>query len=512
MTSVRTLALVLGDQLDRDGPALRGLDPARDAVWMAEVRGESTHVWSHVQRTALFLAAMRHCAADLRARGLRVVYQEIGDDGAAATLGAALARDLALLRPERAVVAEAGDFRVERDLRETCAAAGVPLDVLPDTHFLCSRAEFADHARGRRQLRLEFFYREMRRRHGVLLDDGEPCGGSWNYDAENRGAFGRDGPGLVPRHAAFPPDEVTRRALDDVRRHFPGHPGSLDAFDWPVTPAQAREALRDFIDNRLADFGRYQDAMWSGQPVLWHARISAALNLKLLDPREAIRAAEAAYRAGRVPLASAEGFIRQILGWREYVRGIYGLKMPGYAELNALGATEPLPAFYWTGATEMRCLRETIGQTLRLAYAHHIQRLMVTGLYALLHGVRPQEVHAWYLAVYADAVEWVELPNTLGMSQYADGGLLASKPYVATGKYIERMSDACRGCRFRPERATGDDACPFTTLYWDFLMRHEARLARNPRMALQVRNLARLGPEERDAIRSRAAELRRAPV
>jgi deoxyribodipyrimidine photolyase-related protein len=313
---------------------------------------------------------------------------------------------------------------------------------------------------------------------------------------------------VVPAPAAFPPDATTREVLALVERRFAGHPGRLDAFDWPVTPAEARRALADFIDRRLADFGRHQDAMWEREPWLYHSRLSAALNLKLLDPREVVAAAEAAYRAGRAPLASAEGFIRQILGWREFVRGVYWLRMPDYAAVNALGATGPLPAFFWTGDTEMACLRDAIGQTLELGYAHHIQRLMVTGLYTLMLGVEPRRVHEWYLAVYVDAVEWVELPNVIGMSQHADGGYLASKPYVATGKYIQRMSNHCAGCRFDPAKASGADACPFTTLYWDFLERHEARLAANPRMALQVKNLARLSADARAAIRERAASIR----
>ena len=301
---------------------------------------------------------------------------------------------------------------------------------------------------------------------------------------------------------------MTDKVLDLVRARFAGHPGSLEDFSWPVTPEQAQAALADFIEHRLALFGRYQDAMWVGEPWLFHSRISVALNLKLLDPREVIAAAETAWREGRAPLAAVEGFIRQVLGWREYVRGIYWTRMPAYAELNALGADRPLPGWYWTGDTEMACLRDAIGQTLHLGYAHHIQRLMVTGLFAQLLGVDPRAVHEWYLAVYVDAVEWVELPNVLGMSQYADGGVMASKPYVATGKYIARMSNACRACPFDPALRTGPTACPFTTLYWDFLVRHDGLLAGNPRMALQVRNARALPADERAAIQARADEVR----
>ena len=504
---IRHLVIVLGDQLDPSSSALDGFDPARDAIWMAEVAEESTHVWSGKTRIALFLAAMRHFRDAQRALGRTVLYRSLDDTSD--TLAGALARSIAASKPERLIMTEPGDWRVQQSLEEVAAATRVPLETRTDRHFFATLAEFNAHAKGRKQLRLEFYYRELRRQHGVLLDaKGGPEGGDWNYDAENRGAFGKKGP---PEHAApiaFPPDAVTREVLTLVNERFAAHPGDLTAFDWPVTPADARRALDDFIAHRFPRYGEFQDAMWHGEPWLFHSRIAAAMNLKLLDPREAVHAAERAYRAGEVPLAAAEGFIRQILGWREYVRGIYWLFMPRYLEGNALGAHETLPRFYWDGDTEMDCLRDAIGQTLRLGYAHHIQRLMVTGLYALMLGVEPKRVHEWYLAVYVDAVEWVELPNTIGMSQYADGGIMASKPYVATGKYIQRMSDHCSRCRFDPAKSTGDDACPFTTLYWDFLMRHEKLLAANNRMALQVKNLARIPAEERAAIQARATEIR----
>jgi len=500
--SCRHLVVVLGDQLNRDASAFDGFDPAQDRVWMCEATEESTHVWSSQQRTVQFLAAMRHFAQALRDEGLPLHYEPLREGGLADALREAMAR----WRPARVRLTQPGDWRVLQALRD--AAGDTPLDLTEDRHFLCSSARFAQHARGRRQLRMEFFYREMRREHGVLMDGDQPCGGAWNYDADNREAFGANGPGFVPPPTRFEPDALTREVIALVQQRFADHPGQADPFGWPVTRAQALQALQAFIDERLPHFGRWQDAMWTGEPWLYHAHLAAALNLKLLNPREVIAAAETAWREGRVPLESAEGFIRQILGWREYVRGIYWLRMPGYAEQNALAAPHDLPAWFWTGDTPMRCLADAIGQTLRHGYAHHIQRLMVTGLFALLYGARPQQVHGWYLSVYVDAVEWVELPNTLGMSQYADGGLLASKPYIATGRYIERMSDHCRGCRFDPGQRTGDRACPFTTLYWDFLMRHEARFASHPRLALQVKNLARIGPAEREAIAARADTIR----
>ena len=507
-TRVRNLVVVLGDQLDPASAALDGFDPKADAVWMAEVKGEGTHVWSTKPRLAVFLAAMRHHRDALRAAGRTVHYTDLDTPSNRGTLAAELAHSIHTLRPKGLVVVEPGEYRVRQDLQATADAAGVPLDVRTDRHFLCTGDEFAAHAAGRKQLRMEFFYREMRTRAGVLLDaDGDPEGGAWNFDKENRGTFPKGGPGLVPEPASFPPDAVTRSALDAVERHFPDHPGSLKHFDWPVTPADADRALADFVANRLPAFGDYQDAMWTDRPYLYHARLSQAMNLKLLDPRPVIAAAEAAYHDGHAPLAGTEGFVRQILGWREYVRGIYWRHMPGYLDRNALNATRPLPGAYWTGDTDMNCLRQAVTQTLEYGYAHHIQRLMVLGLFALLLGVEPKQVHEWFLAVYVDAVEWAELPNVLGMSQYADGGVMASKPYAASGKYIHRMSNYCKGCRYDPAKSVGDDACPVTTLYWDFLLRHEATLVKNPRMALQVKNLKRLTPGDRTAVRDQAGRV-----
>jgi len=505
---VRTLVLVLGDQLDGQASAFDGFDPAQDAVWMAEVEEESTHVWSSKQRIALFLAAMRHFAQALQAAGRPLHYRRLDDPENRGSLAAELQASLAQLAPQRVVMTAPGDWRVWQALKSTVEGAGLTLDVREDRHFFTTVGEFAAHAKGRKSLRLEYFYRELRQRHGVLMHEGQPVGGQWNFDADNREAFGPAGPGAVPPRASFEPDALTREVLRLVETRFAQHPGTLDSFAWPVTREQALQALDRFIEQRLPLFGRFEDAMWPGEPWLYHSQLSAALNLKLLGAREVVQAAETAYHAGRAPLTSVEGFIRQILGWREYVRGIYWTQMPAYLERNALDANEQLPDWYWTGDTDMACLREAITQTLRHGYAHHIQRLMVTGLFALMLGVRPQRVHEWYLSVYVDAVEWVELPNTLGMSQYGDGGLMASKPYVATGKYIQRMGGGCTDCRYDPAKRTGERACPYTTLYWDFLLRHEQSLARNARMALQVKNVARLGATERAAIQQRAAAIR----
>jgi deoxyribodipyrimidine photolyase-related protein len=520
VVELRTLVLVLGDQLDAEAAAFDGFEPALDAVWMAEVAEESTHVWSSKPRTAMFLAAMRHFGQELRATGKELHYTALDDTHNAGSLSAQLLADLVRLRPNRLVMTAPGDWRVLQAIKAVAAEVQLPLDIREDRHFFCSVRDFAAHAKGRKSLRMEYFYREQRRRHQVLMQPAaaagalsdQPVGEQWNFDVDNREAFGADGPQDVPPRACFAPDAVTRDVMALVNTRFAQHPGQLHSFAWPVTRTQALESLRLFIQERLPLFGRYQDAMWPGDPWLYHSHISAALNLKLLNPREVVAAAQTAYESGLVPLSSAEGFIRQILGWREYVRGVYWTQMPGYAERNALQAQEELPAWYWTGATDMACLRDALQQTLEHGYANHIQRLMVTGLYALMLGVHPLKVHAWYLAVYVDAVEWVELPNTLGMGQYADGGVMGSKPYIATGKYIQRMSPHCKGCRYDPAQRTGDRACPFTTLYWDFLMRHEATLARNPRMALQVKNVARLTSDQKQAVLDRAAAIRQGVV
>ncbi len=506
-TSLRQLVVVLGDQLDPRHPLVAGLDPTRDCVFMAEVREEATHVCSHKARIALFLSAMRHYCDALRSRGIAVHYLRL-DEHTHVSLAEALAAELEAHRPQQVAMLQSGDARVQGTIEAAVRLAGLPLEVVPDPHFLIDPKMFQAWLRRRKQPRLEHFYRAVRKQTGMLMENGEPQGGKWNFDAANRSSFGRQGPRQLPPPPAFPPDEITREVISLVNRAFPEHPGMLDDFDWPVTADEAELALEDFVAHRLPLFGTFQDAMWAGEPFLYHSLLSPSLNLKLLNPRAVLRRAQGSLQEGATPLACAEGFVRQILGWREYVRGIYWERMPQYADVNALHAEHELPGFFWSGDTDMACLREVIGQTLRYGYAHHIQRLMVTGLFCLLLGVRPQRVHAWYLAVYVDAVEWVELPNTLGMSQYADGGYLASKPYVASGKYIDRMSNYCKTCRYKPADALGDDACPYTTLYWDFLSRHRKRFANHPRTALQWRNLERFDAETIRKIRRRADRLR----
>ncbi|WP_270938888.1 cryptochrome/photolyase family protein [Falsiroseomonas oryzae] len=499
-----TLRVVLGDQCSDGLSALEGLDPARDVVLMAEVRAECTYVRHHKQKIALVLSAMRHFARRLEARGVRVRYVRLDEPGNTQTLRGEVERAAAALGASRILCTHPGEWRVAQDMRGWQDATGVPVEIRDDTRFLCSLDRFRAWAGERKQLRMEFFYREMRRATGLLMEGpDEPAGGQWNFDHDNRAALPRDIRPPKPRR--FAPDEVTREVMSLVAREFPDHFGTLDAFAWPVTAEDAEAALDDFIRHRLPLFGTYQDAMAEGEPTLFHALVAAALNVGILDPRAACGAAERAYRAGDAPLNAVEGFIRQILGWREYVRGIYWLRMPAYRDTNALEATRPLPWFYWSGETDMACLRAAIAQTRDLAYAHHIQRLMVTGNFALLAGLDPAAVNDWYMVVYADAYEWVELPNTHGMALHADGGVMASKPYAASGAYINRMSDHCRGCAFDVKQATGARACPFNFLYWDFIARHADRFARNPRMAMPLRTLAKMDPRKVQAMRAQAA-------
>lgn len=496
------LGLMLGDQLSFDLAILKVLDPGRDVLLMAEVDGEARYVPHHPQKIVLVFSAMRHFAKALQDRGWRVEYVRLDDPDNSGSIVGELRRWRKILKADEMHVTECGEWRLEQALRDS----RLPLVWHADQRFLCSRQAFARWAKGRTSLRMENFYHGMRKRCGLLLEpDGSPVGGSWNFDADNRKKLPKGLHGPMP--ARFRHDSVTRDVIALVHERFKDHYGSIDGFDYPVTHDQAQTLWQHFLDFGLAAFGDYQDAMAEGEPYLFHARISAALNIGLLEVRQLCNDVEGAFRQGRVPLNAAEGFIRQLIGWREYVRGIYWLRMPEYAGLNALGNRRPLPAFYWTGNTGMRCMAQAIGQTLELGYAHHIQRLMVTGNFALLAGIAPPEICEWYLAVYMDAYDWVELPNTLGMVMHADGGYLGSKPYCASGRYIQRMSDHCGQCQYRVSHAVEEDACPFNALYWHFLIRHRSLLAKNPRLALAYRNLNGMKDSRRDALWQRGENL-----
>jgi deoxyribodipyrimidine photolyase-related protein len=497
------LRMILGDQLSPRLSALSDLNPANDIVLMAEVQDECTYVPHHAIKIVLVLSGMRHFASELAARGVAVDYIRLDDPANTHSLRGEFLRAVARHAPERAVMTEPGEWRLSEDMRHWQATSGIELDIRDDTRFFARIQDFLSWARGRRGLRMEFFYRDMRRQTGILMDGDSPAGGRWNFDAENRSSLPRQV--QAPTTPCFPPDETTQAVMDLVLKRFPDHVGDAADFGLPVTREQARVALADFVRHRLPSFGTWQDAMKTGEPVLFHALVSTSLNLGLLEPREICEAAECAYRDGNAPLNAVEGFIRQILGWREYVRGIYWANMPDYAGKNALGATRRMPWFYWTGETRMNCLHQAIGDTLRHAYAHHIQRLMITGNFALLAGLHPDDVDEWYLVVYADAYQWVEMPNTRGMALFADGGIMGSKPYAASGAYINRMSDYCKSCAYDVKDAVGENACPFNFLYWDFFARNQKALAGNIRLAMPNKTLSRMDPVKVAAMRRNAA-------
>ncbi|WP_416739570.1 cryptochrome/photolyase family protein [Pseudomonas sp. NFX71] len=502
MNKTHRLCLVLGDQLSFDLASLKGLDSERDTVLLVEVMEEASHVPHHPQKIALIFSAMRHFAEALQQRGIRVQYVTLDDPQNSGSVPEELRRWQSLLQPDELHLTECGDWRLEQSLKD----CGLAIQWHTDTRFLCTRLEFASWAEGKKQLRMEFFYREMRRKSGLLLNgDGSPVGGAWNFDADNRKALPK---GVrAPSPVRFSADAITQEVLELVAKNFSSHYGALDTFDYPVTHADAQALWDYFLDWSLAAFGDYQDAMASDEPFLFHARISAALNIGLLDLRQLCSDVEAAYWAHSIPLNAAEGFIRQLIGWREYVRGVYWLKMPDYAGGNLFGNSRPLPEFYWTGDTKMNCMGQAIGQSLKHAYAHHIQRLMVTGNFALLAGIAPSQICDWYLAIYMDAFDWVELPNTLGMVMHADGGYLGSKPYCASGQYIKRMSDYCRNCAYKVSESTTDDACPFNSLYWHFLIRHGDLLRSNQRMGMVYKNLDRMTESKQQALWDRGQKL-----
>lgn len=497
------LVLVLGDQLSPALSSLQAADKARDRVLMVEVSEEATYVRHHKKKIAFLFSAMRHFAEELRGLGWAVDYVKLDDPGNTGSFTGEVARAVAAQKPDSILVTETGEWRVAQMFAGWEAQFGLPVEILPDTRFICPLPVFRAWAEGRKALRMEYFYRDMRRRTGLLMDGDKPAGGEWNYDAENRKAAAPDL--FMPRPPVFAPDAITSEVMALVAARFGNHFGDLEPFQFAVTRADANTAFAAFVERALPRFGDFQDAMLEGEPFLYHAFIAQYLNCGLLDPLEVCRAVEAEWQAGRVPLNAAEGFIRQIIGWREYVRGIYWLTAPGYERRNFLEHTRQLPAFYWTAETDMACIRAAVTQTRQHAYAHHIQRLMVTGTFALLAGIDPHALHEWYLSVYADAYEWVELPNTVGMSQFADGGLLASKPYAASGAYINRMSNYCGSCRYDVKQRTGPDACPFNPLYWEFIARHREKIGGNPRMAQMVRTYDKFADAEKARIAESAA-------
>ncbi len=502
MKSAARLILILGDQLDLQSAALRQCRRETDEIIRIESAYEANYVWSHKAKIALFLSAMRHFAKTLEDQKYPLIYIKESP----LPIIEALREQILKKKMSHLVCIEPGEWRLRKSLEALAAELNVELEILEDEHFYCSPQDFKKWVADKKEIRLEYFYRLMRKTHNILIDsEGNPEGGQWNFDQDNRKPYPKKGPGFIDAPKSFEPDAITQEVLEFVSEAYKDHPGSLDTFNWAVTREQAVEALEYFVEYRLRNFGMYQDAMWTDTPFGWHSIISSALNLKLLNPREVISAVLLAWKKdASLELSSIEGFIRQILGWREFVRGMYYLDMPQMAQDNFYEHQRSLPKWYWTGQTQMACMQDAVGQTLKYGYAHHIQRLMVTGNFALLAEILPSQVCDWYLAVYVDAIEWVELPNTAGMALFANGGRFTSKPYIASGAYIKRMSNYCSSCRYKPDVRFGESACPVTTLYWNFLIKHRAQFESSPRTRLMTANLKRISDPDQVAIQAHA--------
>ena len=499
------LRLVLADQLSDSLSALNDVQ-AGDTILMCEVMEEATYVRHHPKKIAFLFAAMRHFAAELTNKGFQVRYMTLPDPANTGSLTTEVARAAKELGLQKVIVTEPGEYRVRQMMQSWQGGLGLSVEIRSDDRFLCAIDRFVRWANGKKQLRMEYFYREMRKAYHILIEaDGTPTGGQWNYDKDNRKPPAK---GMVsPPRISHKKSVILNEVLNLVGDRFSGHFGTLEPFHFAVTRQQALVELDDFIARILPHFGDYQDAMVQGEAFLNHSLLSSYINAGLLLPLEICRKAEAAYRGNHVPLNAAEGFIRQILGWREYVRGIYWLRMPAYAELNYFDARRPLPDFYWGGTTAMACIKEAVDHTREHAYSHHIQRLMVTGNFALIAGLDVKQVQEWYLAVYSDAYEWVEMPNTLGMALFGDGGLLGSKPYAASGKYIDKMSNYCAGCRYDPQEMLGEKACPFNALYWDFFARNRDKLEANQRLPFVYSTWDKFSPERQNGIKTQATSV-----
>ena len=495
---MNSLRIILGDQLSLSISSLDECDKSTDVILMCEVWNEATYVRHHKKKIVFLFSAMRHFSKELLKAGYQVRYSELDDDDNAGSFAGEVGRCLAEQKFDKVVITQPGEFRVLEDVQSWSERFKISVDILPDTRFLCAPEEFASWAESRKQLRMEYFYREMRQRYNILMNGRDPVGGQWNYDADNRKPpkNGLD----IPTTYKSDFDIITKTVSELVAKKFADHFGDIHPFHFAVTREQALIALHQFIEQRLLHFGDYQDAMLMGEPWMYHAHIGFYLNCGLLLPLECVQAAEQAYHDGRAPLNAVEGFIRQIIGWREYIRGIYWLKMPDYAQQNFFEADRALPSFYWTGETEMNCLKNCVTETRQNAYAHHIQRLMVLGNFALIAGLSPKEVNEWFLIVYADAYEWAELPNVSGMVLFADGGYLASKPYAAGGSYINKMSNYCKSCAYNVTKKNGSEACPFNYLYWDFLARNRGKLSSNHRIGMMYRTYDRLSEDKKQAI------------
>lgn len=501
---IRHLVIILGDQLSHNLSSLESFDPTQDAVLMMEVDDEARYVPHHPQKIILVLAAMRHFAAALRRKSYPVYYIKLESLDNRGSFTACLENFLSNHSVESILITHPGEYRVLQMIEQWSGKMSIPVSIKQDTRFFCTLAQFEQWIQNTKQPRMENFYRQMRQQTGLLMEANKPIGGKWNFDRENRKPAKQ---GMAfPKPVTFSRDDITNEVIDLVKSRFDKHFGDIDSFNYAVTRQQALIALKHFIEYGLSHFGDYQDAMLEGEYYLHHSILSPYLNVGLLEPKEVCTQVISAYEKNKLAINNVEGFIRQILGWREYVRGIYWHKMPQYQDLNYLKATRDLPSFYWDGNTKMACMKHVIEQTKQIGHSHHIQRLMVTGNFALLADIEPKQICEWYLAVYVDAYDWVELPNTLGMTMYADGGYLASKPYAASGNYINKMSNFCGNCHYNVKEKIGENACPFNYLYWNFLMEHEQELKKNPRLSYPYNHLQKMPEKQKQQIKQDAKQ------
>jgi len=496
---------ILGDQLSLRNTALASARKGQDCLLFIESRETFGRLSYHRHRLMLILSAMRHFAEERKAEGWDVEYHSLQDAPDSRSI---LLDHMKRRRPSLIFVTNPNNYHERQDLESLADHLPSPLKVIPTGQFLCPQDDFIEFSQGKKRLLMENFYREMRRRTGLLMEsDGKPVGGEWNYDGENRATFrdwkkaGSPRPGILRKPIQ---DPITRSVGLELETHFPKAPGRADDFAFPVTRGEALRWLDDFIQHRLANFGTWQDLMVEGEPDMFHSIISPMLNIGLLDPLECAKAAELAYLKGRAPLHAVEGFIRQIIGWREFVNGIYWLKMPGYEQMNSLSSERNLPDFFYSGKTDMNCLQQVLNEVLKGGFNHHIQRLMVLGNFLLLAGVIPKEALRWFNEMYVDAHDWVMAANLLGMALHADGGFMATKPYASGGAYINKMSNYCSGCSYSPDTKVGQGACPFNLLYWNFYETHQDRFANNPRTAMMVRSWLKRPEKERREILTQA--------
>ena len=503
-----TLRFIFGDQLNANHSWYKEEDQTQYLYVIAELKQETDYVKHHIQKVAAFFAAMENFATALKQAQLNVLHLTLDDTHDDACITSLLTRLAKQYQCQQIQYQYPDEYRLKTQLQEFANSSDFNVSATDSEHFLLPFADISDHFKKDKHVKMEFFYRMMRKRFNILMQDNAPLGGQWNFDQDNRNKLKKTDLAAIPEPKIF--TNNIEAILQRIKKHQVNTLGHCSAtLLWPTSRAQAKELLDYFCTHLLPCFGKFQDAMTCQSSYKWslyHSRIAFALNTKMLHPMQVIKQvlAEFAARQEQITLAQVEGFIRQILGWREYVRGIYWQNMPDYASKNELEAARLLPDYFWSGKTKMNCMKQAITQSLETAYAHHIQRLMITGNFCLLTGIDPNEVDSWYLGIYIDAIEWVEMPNTRGMSQFADGGLIATKPYAASGNYINKMSDYCTSCHYNVKQKSDDTACPFNSLYWQFMHTHEARLARNPRIGMVYKNWQKQDTSQQHAILERA--------